>query len=88
MDLKKVIFVDADQIVRADLKELVDLDLHGAPYGYTPMGDDNADMEGFRFWKTGYWKEFLQSRPYHIRCVVGVCSSGEADMGIVARCMW
>ncbi|KAG6892823.1 hypothetical protein C0992_012365, partial [Termitomyces sp. T32_za158] len=37
MNLKKVIFVDADQIVRADLKELVDLDLHGAPYGYTPM---------------------------------------------------
>ncbi|TFK48915.1 glycosyltransferase family 24 protein [Heliocybe sulcata] len=66
MDLKKVIFVDADQIVRADLKELVDLDLHGAPYGYTPMGDDNVDMEGFRFWKTGYWKEFLQGRPYHI----------------------
>ncbi|KAK7047284.1 killer toxin resistant protein [Paramarasmius palmivorus] len=66
MDLKKVIFVDADQIVRADLKELVDLDLHGAPYGYTPMGDDNYDMEGFRFWKTGYWKDFLQGRPYHI----------------------
>ncbi|KAJ7513036.1 glycosyltransferase family 24 protein [Mycena galericulata] len=66
MDLKKVIFVDADQIVRADLKELVDLNLHGAPYGYTPMGDDNTDMEGFRFWKTGYWKDFLQGRPYHI----------------------
>lgn len=67
MDLKKVIFVDADQIVRADLKELVDLDLHGAPYAYTPMGDDNVEMEGFRFWKTGYWKEFLQGLPYHIR---------------------
>ncbi|KAF5330129.1 hypothetical protein D9611_010543 [Ephemerocybe angulata] len=66
MDLKKVIFVDADQIVRADLKELVDLDLHGAPYAYTPMGDDNTDMEGFRFWKTGYWKSFLEGRPYHI----------------------
>lgn len=69
MDLKKVIFVDADQIVRADLKELVDLDLHGAPYGYTPMGDDNTAMEGFRFWKTGYWEQFLQGKPYHIRCV-------------------
>ncbi|KAF9027018.1 hypothetical protein BDZ89DRAFT_1102004 [Hymenopellis radicata] len=66
MDLKKVIFVDADQIVRADLQELIDLDLHGAPYGYTPMGDDNTDMEGFRFWKTGYWKDFLKGRPYHI----------------------
>lgn len=69
MDLKKVIFVDADQIVRTDLKELVELDLHGAPYGYTPMGDDNTDMEGFRFWKTGYWKDFLKGRPYHIRFV-------------------
>ncbi|CDO68442.1 Glycosyltransferase Family 24 protein [Trametes cinnabarina] len=66
MDLKKVIFVDADQIVRADLKELVDLDLHGAPYGYVPMGDDNPDTEGFRFWKTGYWKDFLRGMPYHI----------------------
>ncbi|KAF8631762.1 hypothetical protein AX15_002201 [Amanita polypyramis BW_CC] len=66
MDLKKVIFVDADQIVRADLKELVDLDLHGAPYAYTPMGDDNHEMEGFRFWKKGYWAEALGGRPYHI----------------------
>jgi UDP-glucose:glycoprotein glucosyltransferase len=66
MDLDKVIFVDADQIVRADLQELVDLDLHGAPYGYTPMGDDNYEMEGFRFWKTGYWKDFLGDLPYHI----------------------
>lgn len=37
LDVKKIIFVDADQIVRADLKELVDLDLEGAPYGYTPF---------------------------------------------------
>ena len=49
MDLKEVIFVDADQIMQADPQELVDLDLDGAPYGYTPMGDD---MERFRFWKT------------------------------------
>jgi hypothetical protein len=67
MDLDKVIFVDADQIVRTDLKELNDLDLRGAPYGYTPMGDDNEEMEGFRFWKTGYWEQFLRGRPYHIR---------------------
>jgi len=66
MDLKKVIFVDADQIVRTNLKELVDLDIHGAPYAYTPMGDDNHDMEGFRFWKKGYWAEALEGRPYHI----------------------
>jgi UDP-glucose:glycoprotein glucosyltransferase len=45
--------LSADQIVRTDLKELVDLDLDGRVYGYAPMGDDREDMEGFRFWKTG-----------------------------------
>ena len=44
------------QIVRTDLKELIDMDLKGAPYAYAPMGDDRPEMEGFRFWKTGYWK--------------------------------
>jgi UDP-glucose:glycoprotein glucosyltransferase len=29
LDVKKVIFVDADQIVRADMAELRDIDLHG-----------------------------------------------------------
>lgn len=64
--LEKVIFVDADQIVRTDLKELMDLDLQGAPYGYTPMCDSRAEMEGFRFWKQGYWKNYLRGNPYHI----------------------
>ena len=33
LDVKKIIFVDTDQIVRADLTELRDMDLKGAPYG-------------------------------------------------------
>lgn len=66
MDLDKVIFVDADQIVRTDMKELVDLNLQGHVYGYPPMGNDREEMEGFRFWKTGYWLQELQGRPYHI----------------------
>ncbi|KAG2188930.1 hypothetical protein INT44_004072 [Umbelopsis vinacea] len=66
LNLDKVIFVDADQIVRTDLKELVDMDLKGAPYGYTPFCDDRREMDGFRFWNQGYWKEFLQDKPYHI----------------------
>jgi hypothetical protein len=69
MDLDKVIFVDAgelrhhfttasliflvDQIVRTDMKELIDTDLHGRVYGFAPMGNDREEMEGFRFWKTG-----------------------------------
>ncbi|CDR44703.1 CYFA0S15e01728g1_1 [Cyberlindnera fabianii] len=66
-DLEKVIFVDADQIVRTDMIELVEMDLEGAPYGYTPMGDSRKEMEGFRFWKQGYWKKFLgDNLKYHI----------------------
>ncbi|XP_041700149.1 UDP-glucose:glycoprotein glucosyltransferase 2 isoform X2 [Coregonus clupeaformis] len=62
----KIIFVDADQIVRADLKELRDLNLEGAPYGYTPFCDSRKEMEGYRFWKTGYWASHLGNRRYHI----------------------
>ncbi|KAL2045570.1 hypothetical protein N7G274_001998 [Stereocaulon virgatum] len=64
--LDKVIFVDADQIVRTDMYDLVTFDLEGAPYGFTPMCDSRTEMEGFRFWKTGYWANFLRGRPYHI----------------------
>ncbi|KAL6044067.1 UDP-glucose:glycoprotein glucosyltransferase 1 [Balamuthia mandrillaris] len=66
LGLKKVIYVDADQIVRADLKELKDMDLHGAPYGYTPFCDSREEIEGFRFWKKGFWNDHLGGRPYHI----------------------
>ncbi|CAN7997504.1 unnamed protein product, partial [Ixodes hexagonus] len=66
LDVKKIIFVDADQVVRADMKELRDLDLGGAPYGYTPFCDSRHDMEGYRFWKSGYWASHLGGRRYHI----------------------
>ena len=66
LDLDKVIFVDADQIVRTDMYDLVTHDLEGKPYGFTPMCDSRTEMEGFRFWKQGYWKNFLRGLPYHI----------------------
>ncbi|RMZ81428.1 hypothetical protein DV738_g2314, partial [Chaetothyriales sp. CBS 135597] len=66
LDLDKVIFVDADQIVRTDMIELTRVDLQGAPYGFTPMCDSRTEMEGFRFWKQGYWKNYLRGKPYHI----------------------
>ena len=46
--------------MRADLKELVDMDLEGAVYGFTPMCNDRVEMEGFRFWRQGYWKDHLR----------------------------
>jgi len=30
------------------------------------MGDSRTEMEGYRFWKTGYWKDVLRGKPYHI----------------------
>uniref|UniRef100_A0A8C5N033 UDP-glucose ceramide glucosyltransferase-like 1 n=1 Tax=Leptobrachium leishanense TaxID=445787 RepID=A0A8C5N033_9ANUR len=62
----KIIFVDADQIVRTDLKELRDFNLDGAPYGYTPFCESRREMDGYRFWKSGYWASHLSGRKYHI----------------------
>ena len=40
--------------------------LQGKPLAYTPFCDSNTDMEGFRFWKRGFWQEHLAGLPYHI----------------------
>ncbi|CAM8984047.1 unnamed protein product [Rhodiola kirilowii] len=66
ISLEKVIFVDADQIVRADMGELYDMDIKGRPLAYTPFCDNNKDMDGYRFWRQGFWREHLRGRPYHI----------------------
>ncbi|VDK65586.1 unnamed protein product [Onchocerca ochengi] len=66
LNVRKIIFVDADQIVRTDLMELMELDLGGAPYGFTPFCDSRTSMDGFRFWKKGYWANHLAGRKYHI----------------------
>jgi UDP-glucose:glycoprotein glucosyltransferase len=66
LNVDKVIYVDADQVLRADLKELWDLDLEGKPYAYTPFCDSRKETLGFQFWRQGYWNEHLRGRPYHI----------------------
>ncbi|KAK8617673.1 hypothetical protein V6N13_080581 [Hibiscus sabdariffa] len=66
ISLEKVIFVDADQVVRADIGELYDMDIKGRPLAYTPFCDNNKDMDGYRFWRQGFWREHLRGRPYHI----------------------
>lgn len=48
------------------MMELQQLDLGGAPYGYTPFCESRKEMDGFRFWKQGYWRNHLQGRKYHI----------------------
>lgn len=64
--LDRIIFIDADQVVRSDLMELVNLDLKGHVYAMTPFCNDKKDMAPFRFWEHNYWKHHLNGRPYHI----------------------
>ncbi|KAG6517190.1 hypothetical protein ZIOFF_020570 [Zingiber officinale] len=66
LSLKKVIFVDADQVVRADMGDLYDMDLKGRPLAYTPFCDNNKEMDGYRFWRQGFWRDHLRGKPYHI----------------------
>eukprot|EP00741_Cyanophora_paradoxa_P005652 tig00000939_g5479.t1 len=63
---RKVIFVDADQISRTDMRELHELDLQGAPIAMTPFCESNHETDGYRFWTSGFWKEHLRTKPYHI----------------------
>ncbi|RLV86563.1 UDP-glucose:glycoprotein glucosyltransferase [Meyerozyma sp. JA9] len=66
-DLRRVIFIDADQVLRADLMELMETDLQGAPYGFVPMCESKEEMKGYQFWKEGYWAQMLQDDlKYHI----------------------
>lgn len=66
LDVERIIFVDADQVLRGDLAELMDINLQGAPYGYVPFCDSREEVEGYRFWKTGFWKETLKDQKYRI----------------------
>lgn len=66
LDVKKIIYVDADQVVRGDMKELWDMDLNGAPYGYTPFCSSRESTLGYQFWREGFWKAHLKGKPYHI----------------------
>ena len=66
LNVKKVIYVDADQVLRADLNELWEMDLKGKPYAYTPFCSSREETLGFQFWRSGYWANLLDGKPYHI----------------------
>lgn len=69
----QVIFVDADQIVRADMGELYDMDIKGRPLAYTPFCDNNKDMDGYRFWRqvdSTFYINFNSYVDLNCRCLV------------------
>lgn len=61
--VRRIIYIDADQIVRGDVAELWETDLHGHAYGFTPFchgRDKNLDTTQYRFWEQGYWNSHLR----------------------------
>ncbi|KAH9024388.1 UDP-glucose:glycoprotein glucosyltransferase-domain-containing protein [Lactarius pseudohatsudake] len=54
----------AYKILFLDVLFPMDLDKH--LMATPPWADETTRREGFRFWKTGYWEQFLRGRPYHI----------------------
>jgi UDP-glucose:glycoprotein glucosyltransferase len=67
LTLKRVIYLDADAVVRGDLAPLMTVDLRAAPYAFVPFCTSRTEMKPFHFWTTGYWKKHLgKSKQYHI----------------------
>lgn len=48
------------------------MDFKDAPYAFTPMCNSREEVESFRFWKIGYWKDHLQGKPYHISALFAI----------------
>jgi len=79
-DVPRIIFLDADLVIRSDVRELWDMDLKGKPYAFTPfcqgtakapdgtdVGYKNPDTLGYRYWESGFWASHLfGTGPYHI----------------------
>lgn len=62
--IQKLIVLDVDLAVQADLYKLVELDLHGHVYAFAQMCEDRPDSE--KFWHQGYWKDALKDElNYH-----------------------
>ncbi|XP_048588616.1 UDP-glucose:glycoprotein glucosyltransferase 1 isoform X2 [Nematostella vectensis] len=71
LNVKRILFVDADLIVRTDLQELMDMDLEGAPYAYTPFCSSRKEMDGFRFWNQEYWRVTVSKLSYSVFQILG-----------------
>lgn len=86
-NLRRVIYIDSDDVVRGDLSDLMRLDLGGAPYAFTPFCEDRPEMEEYRFWNDGYWRNVLNGMRYHISAlfVVDLPQFYRQDVGSMLR---
>ena len=54
------------------MKELLEVPLDGAPYGYTPFCDSRKEMDGFRYSN--------MVTAYHFRCNISDMLSSQEDV--------
>lgn len=66
LSVDRLVFVDADQVMRGDVAELAKIDMESKVYGFVPFCDSRRETEALRFWKTGFWRENLGGNFYHI----------------------
>ena len=66
MNVSRIIYIDADAVVRGDLSELMNINLNGCPYGFVPFCTSRKEMKKYHFWTQGYWKRHLAGKRYHI----------------------
>lgn len=71
-DLRRVIYIDSDQIIKTDLRDLMTMDFNNCPYAFTPFCNDRPEMAEYRFWEVGYWQNLLNGKPYHISALFAV----------------
>ena len=66
------------------------MDLHGAPYAYTPFCASRAETLGYQFWRSGYWADHLAGKPYHISAlyVVDLAAFRRAAVGDTLRSVY
>jgi UDP-glucose:glycoprotein glucosyltransferase len=74
LELNRIGYRDADQIVRTDLIQLMRMDFGKASYAFTPICESRPETAPFRFWKQGYWETILKEAGmlYHISALFAI----------------
>jgi UDP-glucose:glycoprotein glucosyltransferase len=71
--LGRIVYVDADQVVRTDLIELMRMDFGDSPYVFTPFCESRPETASFRFWRQGFWEKAMGDQfKYHISALFAI----------------
>lgn len=65
-EVERLVYVDADQVMRGNIQELATIDLNERVYGFVPFCESRKETAHLRFWTDGYWADHLRGLPYHI----------------------